>query len=57
MDMKTASLWCVKKRVFFSFKELKDHLDYHFYRSEWETCKKLGLSDDFLQISYLYQLE
>ncbi len=37
---------CVKKRVF--FKELRDHLDYHFYRSEWETCKKLGLYDDFL---------
>ncbi len=37
---------CVKKQVF--FKELRDHLDYHFYRSEWETCKKLGLFDYFL---------
>ena len=36
---------CQKTRF---FKELRDHLDYHFYRSEWETCKKLGLYDDFL---------
>ncbi len=36
---------CQKTRF---FKELRDHLDYHFYWSEWETCKKLGLYDDFL---------
>ncbi len=30
------------------FKELRDHLDYHFYRSEWETYEKLGLSNNFL---------
>ncbi len=34
-------------QIFF-FKEFRDNLDYHFYRSEWETCKIMGLSDDFL---------
>ncbi len=42
------------------FKELRDHLDYYFYWSEWENCKKLGLYNEFLvrgiQIEDIHQM-
>ncbi len=42
----------VSKTLFF-FKELLDHLEYHFCWPEWEICEKLGLYDTLFYFIYL----